>query len=117
MYEHLQLGARRGVNARDLFGAELACEHHATNAKRHGKAHACSIGAGHLRRCMHVQTGCDRGCELGHSQVLHDDRVDAGACASEQGLTYFGKLVIKHEGVERDVAFHSSKMELVDHVA
>eukprot|EP00968_Pinguiococcus_pyrenoidosus_P002409 scaffold134_cov244-Pinguiococcus_pyrenoidosus.AAC.1 len=103
----------RACHLLNLLPAELPREHHARHVEvLRGEVHPLRARDGHLRRRMDRKVRRDPLGELGQSNVLNDQRIRARArCVADRALG-LGHLVLEHQHVEGDVAFHSMLVQI-----
>jgi len=114
MYEHLQLYSRVARDLLDVREAQLARQHDAIRTHGGGEFHGCRVSAGHLRRGVNSEIWGNLTHQSQRAEVLHDQRVDAGALGRAHHFRPGIELRVEDQRVQGEVRFHAPLMETSD---
>ncbi len=76
-----------------------------------GEFHTRRAGDGHLRGGMNRKIRREMADQPADADVLHDGRVHAGGDDGTQIIFCIGQFILKHQRVERDIAFHAAPVQ------
>ena len=113
MHEHLDLEWSIAYHSGNLIDRQFAPQDDAADAKSAGELHAGDIGDRHLGAAVDRQAGGRLPGQTCQSDVLHDQRIDAGLCRGTHQVLGALQLFVENQGIEGEVAADTAFVQVV----